>query len=121
MTRFPTPGHLASWARQAPGVSESAGRRKAKGAGRGNPYSGGTLGEAAASAARTQTFLGAKYRRLIRHMPKPKAQRAIMRTQLASRRRKPPSAASACPLKERFSEQGPMPLRGSVPDADAEL
>jgi transposase len=82
MTRFPTPGHLASWARQAPGVSESAGRRKAKGAGRGNPYSGGALGEAAASAARTQTFLGAKYRRLIRHMPRPKAQRAIMRTQL---------------------------------------
>jgi transposase len=82
MSVFPTAGHLASWARQAPGVSESAGRRKAKGAGRGNPYSGGTLGEAAAGAARTQTFLGARYRRLIRHMPKGKAQRAIMRTQL---------------------------------------
>lgn len=82
MTRFPTPGHLASWARQAPGVSESAGRRKAKGAGRGNRYAGGALGEAAAGAARTRTFLGAKYRRLIRHMPKGKAQRAIMRSQL---------------------------------------
>ena len=79
MSRFPTPGHLASWARQAPGVSESAGHRKNKGAGRGNPYSGGTLGEAAAAAARTQTFLGARYRRLVRHMPKAKAQRAIMR------------------------------------------
>jgi transposase len=79
MSRFPTPAHLASWARQAPGVSESAGHRKNKGAGQGNPYSGGTLGEAAAAAARTQTFLGARYRRLIRHMPKLKAQRAIMR------------------------------------------
>jgi transposase len=79
MSRFPTPAHLASWARQAPGISESAGRRKSKSAGRGNPYSGGTLGEAAISASRTQTFLGARYRRLVRHMPKGKAQRAIMR------------------------------------------
>src|SRR3982751_1906466 len=30
MTRFPTPAHLASWARFAPGVSESAGRKKGK-------------------------------------------------------------------------------------------
>jgi transposase len=79
MTRFPTPAHLASWARQAPAVRESAGHRKDKGAGRGNPYSGGALGEAAAAASRTQTFLGARYHRLIRHMPKAKAQRAIMR------------------------------------------
>jgi transposase len=82
MSVFPTPGHLASWARQAPGVSESAGRRKNKGAGRGNPYLGGTLGEASSAASRTRTFLGARYRRLIRHMPKGKAQRAIMRHQL---------------------------------------
>lgn len=41
-------------------------------------------GEAAVSADRTQTFLGAKYRRLVRHMPKKKAQGAIMRTQLAT-------------------------------------
>ena len=79
MSRFPTPAHLASWARQAPGISESAGRRKSKSAGRGNPYFGGTLGEAAISASRTQTFLGTRYRRLVRQMPKAKAQRAIMR------------------------------------------
>ena len=36
MSRFPAPAHLASWARQAPGISESAGRRKSKSAGRGN-------------------------------------------------------------------------------------
>jgi transposase len=82
MSVFPTPGHLASWARQAPGVSESAGRRKAKGAGQGNAYAGGTLGETSVAASRTRTFLGAKYHRLVRHMPKKKALRAIMRSQL---------------------------------------
>jgi transposase len=80
---FPTAGHLASWARQAPRVTESGGKRKGKNAtGRGNPYIGGTLGEASISVGRTQTFLGAKYRRLCTHMPKRKAQVAIMRTQL---------------------------------------
>ncbi len=83
MRVFPTAGHLASWARQAPRVTESGGKRKGKNAtGRGNPYIGGTLGEASISVGRTQTFLGAKYRRLCTHMPKKKAQGAIMRTQL---------------------------------------
>jgi hypothetical protein len=84
MSVFPTAGHLCSWARLAPRIRESGGKRKGKNAtGRGNPYIGGTLGETAASAGRTQTFLGAKSRRLSRHMPKKKAQGAIMRTQLA--------------------------------------
>jgi transposase len=83
MTAFPTAGHLCSWARVAPRTKESGGRRKGKSAtGRGNPYVGAALGEAAASAGRTQTFLGAKLRRLCRHMPKKKAQGAVMRTQL---------------------------------------
>jgi transposase len=83
MSVFPTAGHLASWARQTPRVTESAGKRKGKNAtGRGNPYIGGTLGEASISVGRTQTFLGAKYRRLCTHMPKKKAQVAVMRTQL---------------------------------------
>ena len=83
MTVFPTAGHLCSWARQAPQVKQSGGKRKGKNAtGRGNPYLGGALGEAAVNAGRTQTFLGTKYRRLVRHMPKMKAQGAISRTQL---------------------------------------
>jgi transposase len=83
MSVFPTAGHLASWARLTPRVRESAGKRKGKNAtGRGNPYIGGTLGGAAVNAGRTQTFLGVKYRRLNTHMPKKKAQTAIMRTQL---------------------------------------
>jgi transposase len=83
MSVFPTAGHLCSWARVAPRVTESGGKRKGKTAtGRGNPCIGGTLGDAAAAAGRTQTFLGAKYRRQCRHMPKKKAQGSIMRTQL---------------------------------------
>ena len=83
MSVFPTAGHLASWARQTPRVTESAGKRKGKNAtGRGNPYIGAALGEASVSVGRTQTFLGAKLRRLQARMPKKKAQTAIMRTQL---------------------------------------
>jgi hypothetical protein len=83
MTAFPTAGHLCSWARVAPRARESGGKRKGKTAtGRGNPYIGGTLGDAAATVGRTQTFLGAKLRRLSKHMPKKKAQGAIMRSQL---------------------------------------
>jgi transposase len=74
MTVFPTAAHLVSWARWSPGVRESAGKRKGSSAtGRGNPYLGAALGEAAAGAGRTQSFLGARYRRLTRRMPKKKA------------------------------------------------
>jgi transposase len=67
MGRFPTAGHLVSWAKFAPGVNESAGRRKGKQAtGHGNPYLARALGEAAAAAGRTNTFLGERYRRIAR-------------------------------------------------------
>ncbi len=83
MSVFPTGGHLCSRARVAPRARESGGKRKGKTAtGQGNPYIGGTLGETASAAGRTQTFLGAKLRRLRKHMPKKKATGAIMRTQL---------------------------------------
>jgi len=56
MTRFPTPAHLASWARFAPSVKESAGRRKGTGAtGHGDRYLASVLGEAAISAGKTDT------------------------------------------------------------------
>ena len=57
-----------------PQIKQSAGKRKGSNAtGRGNPYLGAALGEGAASAGRTQSFLGARYRRLTRRMPKKKA------------------------------------------------
>ncbi len=74
MTVFPTAAHLVSWAKWSPQVKQSAGKRKGSNAtGRGNPYIGAALGEATISAGRTQSFLGAKYRRLTRRMPKKKA------------------------------------------------
>jgi transposase len=74
MTVFPTAAHLVSWAKWCPQVAQSGGKRKGAGAtGRGNRYVGAALGEAAISAGRTQTFPGAKYRRLVKRMPKKKA------------------------------------------------
>jgi transposase len=74
MSRFPTPGHLASWAKFAPGVKESAGKKKGKGStGHGNSYLARVLGEAAVGAARTDTFLGERYRRIARRRGAKKA------------------------------------------------
>jgi transposase len=74
MTRFPSPGHLASWARWCPQVAQSGGKRKGNNAaGRGNPYLSAALGEVSIGASRTQSFLGARYRRLVKRMPKKKA------------------------------------------------
>jgi transposase len=83
MTRFPTPGHLASWAKFAPGVKESAGKKKGKGStGHGNRYLARILGEAAVGAARTDTFLGERYRRIARRRGTQKAIVAIGRSTL---------------------------------------
>ena len=74
MTVFPTAAHLVSWAKWSPQVTQSAGKRKGSNAtGRGNPYLSAALGEAANGASRTQSFLGARYRRMARRMPKKKA------------------------------------------------
>jgi transposase len=77
MSRFPTPGHLVSWAKFAPRARQSAGRSKAATAGKGNPWLGGTLGEAATSAARTKTFLAARYKRIARRRGKQRALVAV--------------------------------------------
>jgi transposase len=74
MTVFPAAAHLVSWAKWCPQVAQSGGKRKgASATGRGNRYIGAALGEAAVSAGRTQSFPGAKYRRLVKRMPKRKA------------------------------------------------
>jgi transposase len=83
MTRFPTPGHLSSWARYAPGVKESAGKKKGRGStGHGNRYLARVLGEAAVTAGRTDTFLGERYRRLARRRGKKRAIVAVGRSML---------------------------------------
>jgi transposase len=65
MSRFPTAGHLASWAGVCPGSNESAGRVKSTRTRPGNPYLKGALGIAALAAARTHdTYYAAKFRRI---------------------------------------------------------
>ena len=63
MTRFPTPGHLVSWAKLCPRTIQSGPVQRGGKTGKGNPYLKGALGEAAAAAAKTNTFLGERYRR----------------------------------------------------------
>jgi transposase len=81
MSRFPTPAHLASWARFAPGVKESAGKRKGTpSTGHGNRYLARVLGEAAVAAGKTDTFLGERYQRLARRRGKKRAIVALGRS-----------------------------------------
>ncbi|CAN5818197.1 hypothetical protein BH20ACT6_BH20ACT6_19860 [soil metagenome] len=85
MTRFPTPGHLASWAKFAPGIKSSAGKNKGNAStGHGNRYLARVIGEAAVSSGRTNTFLGARYRRIARRRGKKKAIVAVGRSMLVA-------------------------------------
>jgi transposase len=81
MTRFPTAGHLASWARFSPGVNQSAGRAIGnRSTGHRNRYLARVLGEAAVGASRTNTFLGERYRRIAHRRGKKKAIVAVGRS-----------------------------------------
>lgn len=80
MTRFPTAGHLASWARLCPRTIQSGSKHRPGTTGKGNPYLKGILGEAAAAAAKTDTFLGERHRRLVKRRGKLKALVAVARS-----------------------------------------
>ena len=80
MSRFPTAAHLVSWARLCPRTIQSGARHRSGKAGKGNPYLKGVLGEIAAAAARTNTFLGERYRRIVKRRGKLKALVAVART-----------------------------------------
>jgi len=80
MGQFPTAGHLVSWARICPTTIQSGPKTRSGPAGKGNPYLKGALGEAAAATARTDTFLGERYRRLVKRRGKLKALVAVARS-----------------------------------------
>ena len=81
MSRFPTAGHLVSWAGLCPRTIQSGPRSRAGQApARATPTSKAVLGEAAAAAASTDTFLGERYRRLARRRGKLKALVAVARS-----------------------------------------
>jgi transposase len=80
MSRFATAGHLVSWTKLSPRTIQSGARSRSGRTGKGNPYLKGMLGEAAAAAAKTDTFLGERYRRLVKRIGKLKALVAIARS-----------------------------------------
>lgn len=64
MTRFPSAGHLASWAGQCPGNHESAGKRRSGRTRKGSKWLNEALTEAAMAATRKNgSYLQALYRR----------------------------------------------------------
>ena len=81
MSRFPTAGHLCSWAKFSPGICSSAGKSKGNGSrGHGNRYLARVLGESAVVAGRTDTFLGERYRRIAKRRGKKRAIVAVGRS-----------------------------------------
>ena len=80
MSVFGTAGRLCSWARVAPRTMQSGRRNGRARTGKGNPYLKSALAQIATGAAKTDTFLGERYRRLIKRMPKAKALVALQRS-----------------------------------------
>lgn len=80
MAQFPTAGQLVSWAKLSPRTIQSGPRSRSGKTGKGNPYLKGVLGEAAAAAPKTDTFLGERYRRLVKRFGKLKALVAVARS-----------------------------------------
>ncbi|MGH3294198.1 MAG: IS110 family transposase [Trebonia sp.] len=82
MSRFPTAGHLASWAGLAPSARQSGARSRRPAKGQGNAYLRGYCTQAANGAARTETFLGERLRRLSRRAGGARARCAVARSVL---------------------------------------
>ena len=81
MSRFPTAGHFASWARVCPGNHENAGKRRSASTGKGNAWLRAALSQASWAAARTK---GSYYRALYhRHKARGGPKKAIVAVQHA--------------------------------------
>lgn len=78
MSRFPSAGHLCSWAAMCPGQNESAGKRRSGKTRKGNRYLRRTLTQAALAATRKKgSALQARYYRVKRHRGHKKAVVAV--------------------------------------------
>lgn len=78
MSRFPTAGHLASWAGLCPGNRESAGKQKSGRARKGDAALRAALVEAAWAASHTNdSYLAAQYRRFKRRFGKKSESKAL--------------------------------------------
>lgn len=78
MSRFPTAGHLASWAGMAPGTNITGGKRQSGKTTKGDVWLRDVLTQCAWSAARSRdTYLSAQFWRLARRIGKKKAAVAV--------------------------------------------
>lgn len=78
MSRFPTAGHLASWAGMCPGNNATGGKNRSGRTTKGNVWLRDILVQCAWSAARTRdTYLAAQFWRLSRRTGKKKASVAV--------------------------------------------
>jgi len=100
-SQFPTPGHAAGWARLTPRSQQSGQTARPGRTGKGNRYLRGALGQAAMTAARTDTRLGAMYRRIARKRGKQKAIVAVSRVICEI------AWILICDLSARYTELGP--------------
>ena len=83
MGRFPTSGHLASWAGMCPGHNESAGKRRSGRTTKGDRWLRQTLTQAAWAASHTKgTYLSTQYHRLAARRGKKRAVVALGHTLL---------------------------------------
>ncbi len=80
MAVFGTAQRLCSWAKTSPRTVQSGRKTRRARIGNGSPYLKAALGQIATGAAKTDTFLGERYRRLIKRMPKLKALAALERS-----------------------------------------
>ncbi len=78
MRRFPSDGHLASWAGVCPGSNESGGKRRSGRTTKGSIYLRNALVQAAWAATHTkETYLAAQYKRLAKRKGKNRALVAV--------------------------------------------
>lgn len=78
MSCFPTAAHLASWAGLCPGNNESAGKHKSGQTRKGNLEVRSILAECAWAAGRTNTYVGARFRRMHRRFGKKGGRKAAI-------------------------------------------
>ncbi|MGW1617487.1 IS110 family transposase [Streptomyces sp. NPDC002285] len=85
IARFPSAARLASWAGVCPGNYESAGKSTSGRTRNGDPWLKQVLGQAALSACRTKdTYLAARYRRLVGRRGRKRALVALQHSLLIS-------------------------------------
>ena len=85
MSRFPTAGHLASWAGMCPGNNKTGGKSRGGQTTQGSRWLRTTLIQAAVAAKQTKkSYFRAQYNRLVRRRGKKKSQKAVAHSLLVT-------------------------------------